>query len=363
MTTGWVGLIGLAVALLASGVRPSSAEPYLAVQQGYKCSACHVNPTGGGLRTAFGIAFAENVMPARGLPAAMPVWSGDFGERLRGGGDVRASVRRTQLPNSAAQRESGLDQLRLYANLELLPQRLAVYVDAAVAPGNAQLLEAYGKLSDAATGLYIKAGQFYLPFGWRLQDQTALVREVTGIGMTAPDSGVELGLDRPDWSAQIDVSRNMANADSGFGNRVTGQLVWVRSLFRVGSAASYLRSSAGERHLAGVFAGFRSGAVAWLGEADLVLDSGFPEGTRSMAVGLAEADWALRKGHNLKFTAEYFDPDRAVREDQKTRWSLLYEWTPIPFVQLRVGFRRLRGIPQNDFDNRHALFVEIHGFL
>jgi hypothetical protein len=354
-------LCGAAVlALLAGTVR---AEPYLAVQQGYKCIACHVNPTGGGLRNDFGIVFAENLMPASALPDGVPVWTGRIGDFLRLGGDLRASWTRSDVPNASAQHATGLDQLRLYADVAVIPDRLGLYVDEGLAPGNARVLEAYARLSDASSGWYLKAGQFYLPFGWRLQDQSAFVREVSGINMVTPDSGVEIGLERTHWSAQLDLSNGAANAGTGAGHQMTAQVAWVESGYRVGAAASFTHSPAGDRRLAGLFAGVRTGPVAWLGEADLVRDDGFPEGTRSMVAALGEADWAIRKGHNLKLTGEYYDPDRAVREDQKNRWSFLYEWTPMPFVQLRAGLRRYRGIPQNNVDNRHMLFVEVHGFM
>jgi hypothetical protein len=32
-------------------------------------------------------------------------------------------------------------------------------------------------------------------------------------------------------------------------------------------------------------------------------------------------------------------------------------------VQLRAGYRRYRGIPQNDTDNRRAAFVELHAWF
>ena len=351
------------VILAAALPSRAAAEPYLAIQQGYKCAACHVNPSGGGLRNDFGIVFAENVLPARGLPADAPVWTGKIGDFLRLGADLRASWSRTDVPHQSVQQDSSLDQLRVYGNVDVIPARLGLYVDEALAPGNADTLEAYVRYSDPNRGWYVKGGQFYLPFGWRLQDNSAFVRTVSGVSMTTPDNGIEIGLELPQWSAQLDLTNGAANAGSGSGYQVTGQVAWVRPMGRLGGAATFVDSDAGNRSVVGLFAGLRTGPVAWLGEADYVQDEGFPEGKRSMAVALGEMDWAFSRGQNLKLTAELFDPDRNISEDQKTRWSVLYELTPLPFVQLRAGLRVHDGIPQNDLDNRRLFFIELHGFM
>jgi len=34
-----------------------------------------------------------------------------------------------------------------------------------------------------------------------------------------------------------------------------------------------------------------------------------------------------------------------------------------PGLQLRLEFRRYRGIPQNDLQNRRLAFIELHGFF
>ncbi|MGE5337461.1 MAG: hypothetical protein ACM3PU_06510 [Gemmatimonadota bacterium] len=354
----------LLLALIGAGLhRDANAEPYLAVGQGYKCNACHVNPTGGGLRNAFGVVFAENFLPAHGLPQGAPAWTGGIGDYLRLGGDLRESWSRTEVPKLPAQQGWGLDQLRLYGNVDVIPNRLGLYVDEALAPGNAQTQEANVRYTHAPGDWYVKAGKFYLPFGWRLQDNSAFVREVSGISMTTPDNGIELGLERPELSAQVALTNGSANAGTGSGHQVTGQVVWVKPQGRIGLAASFTNSRAGDRRVVGTFAGLRTGPLVWLGEADLVQDDGFPEGRRSLYAGLAEVDWGIRRGHNLKLTYEYFDPDRKVAGDQKVRYSLVYEYTPLPFVQLRFGVRRYRGIPQNDVDNRRLVFAEIHGFL
>jgi len=351
--------------LLLAGlpVHAALSEPYIAVGQGYKCGACHVNPTGGGLRNSFGVIFAENVLPAHGLPAEVPVWTGSIADVVRLGADLRASWSLTDVPHQKQQRGWKLDQLRVYGDLEIIKDHLGLYVDEALAPGSARNLEAYLRYTDPGSGLYVKAGQFYLPFGWRLQDNTAFVREVSGISMTTPDNGVEVGLERGDWSASLDVTNGAANAGAGSGYQLTGQLVRVRPTGRIGVATSFTNSDVGDRMMAGLFAGIRTGPLVWLGEADIIRDDSYPGGRRSLLAGLAEVNWGVFHGHNLKLTAEYFDPDRDISEDQKTRYSLLYEYTPFPFVQLRAGFRRYRGIPQNDHDNRSLTFLEVHGFF
>jgi hypothetical protein len=348
---------------LAVSARLAEAEPYLAVQQGYKCVACHVNPTGGGLRNDFGTVFTENVLPANTFPASFPVWTGKVFSLLRLGADLRASDSQTAVANLPGERTRKIDQIRAYGDLSLIKDRLDYYVDEQLAPGNALPLEYYGRYSDPAHGWYVKGGQFYLPFGWRLQDNTAFVREVTGISMTTPDRGFELGLELPEWSAQLDYTRGSANIRTGTGHQITGQVVWVKSVWRIGTAASVTQSVVGNRQVEGLFAARRTGSIAWLAEIDLVRDAGYPEGARRFVSALGEADWALRKGHNVKLTGEFFDPDVSVANDQKTRWSVVYEYTPVPFVQLRAGFRRFRGIPQNDLDNRHLLFLELHTFI
>jgi hypothetical protein len=339
------------------------AEPYLAIQNGYKCVACHVNPTGGGLRNEFGVIYSENVLPARTLPPGFPTWSGRIASFLRAGWDARASWSRTRVPNNPTQEQRQLDQLRLYADINVIPERLGLYLDEKVAPKNAQEYEGYVRLNDAAHGWYLKGGKFYLPFGLRLQDQTSFVRELSGISMTTPDTGVELGLEQTSWSAQLDYSNDIGNASAASRHQISAQFVWVQPIYRLGAAASTASTSNGNRRLGALFAGLRTGTIAWLGEIDLVRDDGFADGARTMLATLGEIDWALHRGQNFKLTAEYQDPDRAVHEDQFARWSAVYEFTPLPFLQLRAGYRLYRGIPQNDSQNRQTAFVELHGYM
>ena len=54
----WIGFS--LFALVVSASVNSVAEPYIALQTKLQCSVCHVNPTGGGMRTAFGQSFANN---------------------------------------------------------------------------------------------------------------------------------------------------------------------------------------------------------------------------------------------------------------------------------------------------------------
>jgi hypothetical protein len=204
----------------------------------------------------------------------------------------------------------------------------------------------------------------YLPYGLRLEDQTAFIRTAPGINMDTPDKGLEVGWEHGPWDAQFAVSNGTAGGpEVDHGKQYSFNLAHVQSIWRVGVAANLNSAAAGDKTSFGLFGGLRTGPIVWLGEADVIDDKSFPTDSGKMWAGLLEADWLIRRGHNLKVTAEYADPNRNVPNDAQTRWSLVYEYTPIQFVQIRAGFRYGDGIPQLPIQHTRVGFLELHGFF
>jgi hypothetical protein len=84
--------LNLAVAgVLMAGAVPAGAEPYMAVREGLRCSACHVNVTGGGKRTDLVSMHAKDVMryPRFFEKLSKPVeaFGGDINQYLAIGAD------------------------------------------------------------------------------------------------------------------------------------------------------------------------------------------------------------------------------------------------------------------------------------
>jgi len=340
------------------------AEPYLAVQMGLKCGQCHVNPTGGGERTAFGNAFAQTQLAATRLDTGSDVWTGQVMKFLSIGGDVRFDGTYSQVPHASSTDDFELQQARLYLSANVIPNRFYVYVDEQVAPGGALNREAYGVFWSANHDWYIKAGQMYLPFGFRLQDQSAFVEEITGINMTSPDQGVEFGFEHGNWDAQLAVTNGTAGAgEVDHGKQYSGQLQYVLSRWRFGVAANFNDAAAGSKSAGGLFAGLRTGPISWLGQVEVVDDRSTPMESGRQLAGLLEGNWRIAQGHNLKLTGEYLDPNRSVRNDAQTRYSLVYEMTPIQYLQIRTGLRWSDGIPQDPAEHLKVGFIELHGFF
>ena len=341
----------------------AEAEPYLAVQTGFKCGQCHVNPTGGGMRNAFGDVFAQTQLPAQHLDTGEDTWAGNLTKFLSIGGDLRFQGIETQVPHTSSTDAFDLEQARVYLNASVIPDRLSVYVDELVAPGGALNREAYGMFWSSSHTWYVKAGQMYLPFGLRLEDQTAFIRTVEGINMDTPDKGVEVGWEHGPWDAQFAVSNGTAGgAEVDHTKQYSGQLIFVESAWRLGLTGNLNDAAAGNKTAVGLFGGLRTGPIAWLGEIDAIDDKSILNGGKA-TTGLLEANWMPARGHNLKVTAEYYDPNRSVSNDAQTRWSFVYEYTPIQFLQLRSGIRYSDGIPQAPIEHTRLYFVELHGYF
>jgi hypothetical protein len=353
---GALGLLGFAM--------QAHAEPYLAAQMGLKCVQCHVNPSGGGLRNVYGNVFAQTQLAARRIGAEEDLWNGQVMKFLSVGGNARANWSFSDVPDVGSTHDFAVEEARAYLDFGVIPNRLSVYLDQRFAPGNATNLEANVRYWFKENEYYVKAGRLYLPFGYRFEDDNTFVRSLSGINMQAPDEGVEFGIEKGAWSTQFALSNGTGGAPEVDGGKLLAvRTEFVQPVWRAGVSAVSNQTDAGDRLGVGVFGAWRVGAVTLLGEVDWIDDDSIGVEGRQLLGSLVEADWKIRQGHNLKFMFEWLEPNRDVDEDEQTRGSLLYEWAPIQFVQIRAGVRVYDGIPQNDLQNRKQAFLQLHGFF
>lgn len=361
-------IAGAALIVLAgvAGIRaPALGEPYIAVASGQKCVTCHVNPTGGGLRTEFGTAYAYGELARRVVTPGdgATQWNGRLGERLSIGGDLRAGLEYVDTPGEDEQSEFGVERGTVYAAFRAVPDLVTLYVDQQVAPGGSSNREAFALLTPAGGKYTVKAGQFFLPYGLRLQDDSAFVRQVTGINFDTPDRGVEAGLELGPWSAQLALTNGTAGGpevDSGKQLSFSGS--HVRPMWRVGASYNLNDADLGDRRMSSFFAGLRTGPIAWLGEVDFIVDE-MPGPNRDRYVSLLEGNWLFADGHNLKIGYEFFDPDENVDENERERYSVVWEHTPMQLLQSRIGVRVYNGVPDDAPANRDEVFAELHVYF
>lgn len=350
----------LCIVALIAAAETARAEPYFAIMTGQKCGACHVNVTGGGKRTDYGNAFAQAQLPAR-VPEKM--WNGRVMEYLALGANVRGTATATNIDGADDSFEFDLDEALLYIEVPLLPDRLTLYVDERVAP-NASNREAFALLRFPEAQAYLKAGKMFLPFGWRLEDDSEFVRQVSGINYNTPDNGLEAGVERGPWSLQLALTNGTAGgAEVDRGKQWSALASYVQQRWRIGASANYNDAGSDARTMLGGFVGLRTGPVSWLAELDHVDDEGLSPDGRQQWLGFLEANWWIRQGHNLKVTYGYFEPDDDVDEDERARYSLVYEYQPFAYAQLRAGIRSNDGIPQNPAQNADIVFLQLHTFF
>lgn len=348
----WLALLYLA--LLAAP--RAAAEPYLAVETGYQCSQCHVNPTGGGLRNTFGAIFSQIQLPAN--TSELETWNGTVLDRFAVGSDGRGSGRQFDFDDRDDHQDFQVDSVVMYLDATL-NEHVSVYVEEQVAPNGSLNRQAWAKLTSG--NWYVKGGKLVLPYGWRLEDDTAYVREVTGINFNTADNGVEAGYVGGPWSVQLAVTNGTAGAaEVDDGKQGSLLVTYVQSGWRVGISGNYNNTDPVDRTMYGVYGGLRTGPVSWLAEYDRIDDNGL--GNLKQDVGLLEASIRLRKGHYLQLTAElnsFDDSDQPTRY----RYSAVYAYFPWPFTELRAGYRQRDSSDDAAAYNASETFVQLHVFF
>lgn len=343
-------------------INTAHAEPYLAIKNNTQCSTCHINPAGGGARNTYGAYYGTHLLPQ--TAGSLNLFdAGKFGETLRIGADLRTHYYQSDRDEGEDTRGFETQSGQLYVVLQPKDSRFSLYIDEQIAPGGALNRETF-ILTKLNGQHFLKAGRIMLPYGIRLEDDTAFIRQASGFNFDTGDNGVELGLQYTKTLLNFALS----NGSSGLNNddknlQFLSRAEYLGNNWRFGATALYNDAEAGARTQANLFGGFVWQGFVFLAEADFIEDESIetiPNEYQQQRVGLLEVNREISKGYNVKLTAEFLDPDANIDENQRVRHSLLLEYTPFANLQIRGGLRKGDDIPQRDAGNYLDFFAQLH---
>ena len=374
VSTSALALLALLLLAGPGGFAEAHAEPRFAVREGVSCGVCHVNQTGGGMRTAYGVSFAQTDLPSKRVRG---VYMPDTGTFIRLGANLRLG-NRTVLPTHTELGEDEWDlpgsnsfeisEGNLYVHVEPIPGKLAIYFDETVSPEGASSREAfvmgYGL---TPLNLYVKAGRFMLPFGLRIKDDAAFIRRQMGFTYADQDLGVEIGFNKHPLSMSFAFTNGSGGGfDPNIFKRITGSVVLTGPWIRGGGSFSYNDTSTDEflfRNFTwGGHLGLRLGRLLLMGEFDWQHGVTDAEAYDLYAV-YAGVDFEPTKGLYMRFRWEGYDPLVSLAENHRDRFLFGLSWFPTQFIEVRAEYRLNRDIPQRIEGNGDEIVLEIHGFL
>jgi len=351
----------LALVVVATAAR---AEPYLAVRTGLGCASCHLNRTGGGGRTAYGAGYGAQTLPWKKLAPGRGLFDGAVGDRVRVGMDGRGGYVATFRDPGPYIGAAVIGELNLYLAVDLLKDRLSIYLDERVAPGGAAAREAFALYAFPRGGLYVKGGKFFPPFGIRFQDDEAATRRGTGYTFETSDIGAEVGFDDGAWTSAFAITNGNsggAEQDNGKQYSWTGAKLWTKGRIGLSAATNDLPAGA-RRSQAGLFGAFRAGRAVLLSEADAIRNADGVHPETDGWAGQLELDVAAHDGLTVRAFGGEYDLDPEGGPGAITQWGAGVDWTPLPGLQLRLFYRSGGGpdsIP-GSADDRAAIEAHVY---
>ena len=350
----------IVAAMVASGSTHAAPEPYLAVRTGLKCSACHVNRSGGGGRSAYGSVYAQTQLAMRAGTAR----NRSLNDFLGLGWDVRtlgSAIVEDYDPGSP-RTAIELGEANVYLEARMIERRLALYLDQTLGPGPASAREAFALIEGLPLNGYAKAGKFLLPYGLRLQDDAEFIRSRTGFSYKTPDQGIEMGIEPGPLSFFVAMSNgSVGAAENNNGKQFTSTLAIVKRPFRLGGSASRNEGTGlARRDVFGGFAGFAVGPVSVLGELDQIAERAQSGAELKQLGGYLEGDLLAARGVNAKVTYGYFDQNLDIPEDQRVRLRFGLELFPVGYFRAAAFYTADLWIPQARAPDRVSLELHMH---
>ncbi len=350
-------LLTVTLVILLSAV--ASSLPRFASRTNFACRNCHVNPTGGGMRSPFGVSYGRDEVPIKSWQEqfALEDFNTNLTDFLSYGLDFRLLYFYQNKDNPKTERSSFFPmQADVYFNFAL-SKKVNLFVNPAFGPY--QRYEVFGLAKILPANGYLKLGRFTPSYGLRVDDHTSYVREATPF---RNNSGQQTGIELAIAPGPIGILAAVTNGVAGDRASSVPKALYARAdaKFKAGPANVYLggslyRDNAGGGNLK-LYDGFgslsigeqftvvgdfaqiegNSSLMSVNGDRNTRNSSGAQLTQRAMMV---EASYLITEGFDLKLMYDYFDPDVDVKSGTATRLSFGFEFFPLSGVEIRPLYR------------------------
>ena len=324
------------------------AVPRYAMESGSSCILCHIDPSGGGLRNDYGIAYGLDDL-ARKTPDKISGYAGIILKHFQIGGDVRIQ----SVSKNKGDVPSGLAIFPMQANIQMKTEVGKVTALAQLAT----LQSDYGVQFRLNRKFgYVKTGIGKPSFGLKLDDHTVFTR---GGNIRLIHGNHREGM--PFVPALknapfLELGHYKGNTHYSFG-MIKGYLYKksessygrLEHFFSNGSlnkmiGASFFRetTAAKDLQMVNLFGGLNRGNLSWMGEVtvaeNLVSD-------RSIA-SYSELSLKVKKGFTILARIDFFDESMIYTEDAIRRTTFGLNYVPLPLVDIKFQIRstQLSGI-------------------
>lgn len=353
---------------------PAFALPRFAARTGAKCQSCHVNPSGGGMRQAFGVQYGQETLP-------VPTWSDEFGlddfstkltDFVSIGADFRTLYFMQQNPDTGTPPQSvkannGFWQMQgdVYMSLRLA-KKVMIYLDKGIYSG----FEIFGLLNILPANGHVKVGKFTPNYGLKLDDHRAYIKTYTGFSAEVgrPElTGAEVGFQ----PGPVSITGGVFNSSDGFGagtgddkallGRAEGmfKLSEVANLGIGGNVFTKKNASGLRTTFFGGFGSFSYENLTLLGEADLV-ETKLAAGKTTGLITFVEVNYVVTPGLDLKLGYDFYDPDKDLKTGSISKYSVGFEFFPISGVEVQPVYRIVKDEPTDIKNDEFQLLFHFY---
>lgn len=369
--------ISISFILCVLTISSAFSLPRFASRTGYACQNCHVNPSGGGMRNAFGVTYGRDEITIKEWQEEYSL--SEFLTRINNfisyGVDFRFLTFYQKKDNPDATKSSFFPmQADVYFNFAV-SKKINIFANPAFGPYNRYEIFATAKI--LPWNGYLKLGRFTPPYGLRIDDHTSYVRDITPFrNNSGQQSGIEIGFNPGSFSLLGAVTNGMVgDRDGDLAKAVFGR---AEGRFTLGPAnvmlgiSSYNDVSNGEKYnMLGGFGAFSldesltivgdiekiEGNASYMGiNSDRNQRNSQSQNLKQLAV-MVEASYPLTQGFDLKFMYDFFDPNTDTKTGSTIRYSGGFEFMPFGGVEVRPLYRYTKDtILNRNTTDIHVLF-------